>query len=113
MVKLGPLRKVRLSSAHRRGPQPDLAESLPVGLCLSSKSLSSSLSSSTIMVWSLGQGGPIAQEVPIGQKATIKLLDVASTQLRVACLGCFFRAWKVRKLRWQRQHMVAALITWY
>ena len=37
----------------------------------------------------------------------------ASLNSRWLVSRCFFRAWKVRKLRWQRQHMVAALITWY
>lgn len=41
----------------------------------------------------LGQGGvPHCQEVPIGQKATIKLLDVGLTQLQVACLEVFFQS---------------------
>lgn len=41
----------------------------------------------------LGQGGvPHCQEVPIGQKATIKLLNVGLTQLQVACLKVFFQS---------------------
>lgn len=113
IVKFGPF----LNGNARLGSDPESScsepESLPVGLCFSSGSLSSpSLSSSPRLPCSSPRlGSPIAIMSPFINNPPYSCWMSASLSSRWLVSKCFFSACSVLKLRWQRQHMVAALIT--